>query len=270
MRALWALILWVGILLVPGGQAVPPESAQRIVITSADELRALSRQVALGDSLFGRTVSLESDLEDVGCFLPIGSALRPFEGTFEGNGHVVSGLAVDGYLPCSGLFGCVGKAGCVRGLTLRGCLIAGGRYTGALAGYCAGRTENCRVQSSRVRSLSEGEGACAGALIGALTGSVRACEAADCAVEGSGELGGLVGRLYAGSMRLCRVSSHADGRTTRSIVTAHATGAAPAPPCIRRKARRGTAFPSPRNKIQEKLIFPLDKLPQARYNILRW
>ena len=134
MRALWALILLVGVLFLPGGQAVPPESAQRIVITSADELRALSRQVSLGDSLFGHTVSLECDLEDVGYFLPIGSALHPFEGTFEGNGHVISGLTVDGYLSCSGLFGCIGKAGLVRDLRLRGCLVTGRRYTGALAG----------------------------------------------------------------------------------------------------------------------------------------
>lgn len=235
MRALWALILLVGVLLLPGGQAVPPESAQRIVITSADELRALSRQVSLGDSLFGRTVSLECDLEDVGYFLPIGSALRPFEGTFEGNGHVISGLTVDGYLPCSGLFGCIGKAGLVRGLTLSDCLVIGRRYTGALAGYCAGRMENCRVRSSRVRSLGEHAGVYAGALTGALTGPIRACEAENCAVEGEGELGSLIGRLYAGSARLCRVSGRSDGQALRSVVTARAQDTPSPPAAIRRK-----------------------------------
>lgn len=222
MRALWALILLVGVLFLPGGQAVPPESALRIVITSADELRALSRQVALGDSLFGRTVSLECDLEDVGYFPPIGSALHPFEGTFEGNGHVISDVTVDGYLPCSGLFGCIGKAGLVRGLTLRGCLVTGRRYTGALAGYCAGRIESCRVQRSRVRSLGEGDGVSAGALTGALTGPIRVCEAADCAVDGKGELGGLIGRLYAGSARLCRFEGKADGQPMRAVFSTHA------------------------------------------------
>ena len=222
MRALWALILLVGVLFFPGGQAVPPESAQRIVITSADELRALSRRVSLGDSLFGRTVTLESDLENVGYFLPIGSALHPFEGTFEGNGHVISGLTVDGYLPCSGLFGCVGKAGLVRGLSLSDSLVTGRRYTGALAGYCAGRIENCRVQSSRVHSLGEGDGVFAGALTGALTGPIRACEAAECAVEGTGELGGLIGRLYAGSARLCRFEGRTDGQPMRAVFSARA------------------------------------------------
>lgn len=207
MRALWALLLVWSILFFPGGQAARPEQASFLEVSSAEELRALSRRVALGDTLFGCTVRLTQDIEQAGYFLPIGSALHPFEGTFEGDGHVISGLTVDGYLSCSGLFGCIGRAGCVRNLTLADSLISGRRYTGAMAGLCAGRLERCTVRDTRIRCLAP-EGAkegstLTGALVGCLTGPIRGCAAADCPLEGGGVLGELVGRVYAGRVLRC-------------------------------------------------------------------
>lgn len=223
MRSVWAAILLCGVLLLPAGQAVPTRAAQCLEISCADDLRALSRRVSLGDSLFGQTVFLTQDIDGVGYFLPIGSALHPFEGTFDGGGHTLSGLTVDGYLPCSGLFGCVGRAGTVRDLTLSDCLVSGRRYTGAVAGLCAGRMERCAVQNSLVRCLDDApDYAATGALTGCLSGTLRLCEASACSVDGPGHLGGLVGRLYVGGARLCRFEGTVEGAPVRAAFSARA------------------------------------------------
>ena len=49
------------------------------------------------------------------------------------------------------------------------------------------------------------------------------------------ELGSLIGRLYAGSARLCRVSGRSDGQALRSVVTARAQDTPSPPAAIRRK-----------------------------------
>lgn len=221
MRALWALILLWGVLFLPGGEAACPQESSCLEVSSAEELRALSRRVAQGDTLFGCTVCLTQDIAQAGYLQPIGNALHPFEGTFEGQGHVISGLTVDGYLSCTGLFGCIGRAGCVRDLTLEDSLITGRRYTGALAGLCAGRMEQCAVKDVRIRCLAGEEAApgtaLTGTLAGGLTGSIRACAAWECRVEGAGVLGGLIGRAYGGSMRRCLYEGRAVSASAKSL-----------------------------------------------------
>ena len=65
------------------------------VIETEEQLRAFA--VSLGDAVTyeGLTVSLDADIDVGGAqWVPIGEGLNPFDGTFLGNGHTVSGMTM--------------------------------------------------------------------------------------------------------------------------------------------------------------------------------
>ena len=76
---------------------------------------------------------------------PIGTLNRPFKGTFDGGGHTISGLYFNNskknYV---GLFGCVGKGGTVKNVTLADSYVSGRWNVGGICGMNDGGTvENC-------------------------------------------------------------------------------------------------------------------------------
>ena len=67
-------------------------------------------------------------------FNPVGSSSRPFCGTFDGQGHIISNLRVEGE-QCVGFFGMLGDGAVVSGLHLdSSCSFSGTKYVGAVAG----------------------------------------------------------------------------------------------------------------------------------------
>ncbi len=127
-----------------------------IYIGSFSELKAVSARVAAGDSLADTTVVLTADITADSGLVPIGvDKSHPFEGHFDGNGHTISGLTVEGedYL---GLFGCV-NGGTVENITLENVSINGKNYVGGIVGrlYSYGESgkaelKNCTVSGSVV------------------------------------------------------------------------------------------------------------------------
>ena len=76
---------------------------------------------------------------------PIGNSIgNSYEGTFNGDGHTISGLYInDRTADYQGLFGYVGTGGTVKDLTVSGD-INGYKYVGGIVGYNdEGRVENC-------------------------------------------------------------------------------------------------------------------------------
>jgi hypothetical protein len=115
-----------------------------------------------------------------------------FNGSFDGGGHSISGLAVRGENNTHlGLFGSIGRGGQARNVVLRGALVRdslGGTMTGMLAGENSGAIENCAADG-----YVEIAGSYAGGLIGAnIYGVVRNCRA-DCVTSGDHGIGGLIG-----------------------------------------------------------------------------
>ncbi len=200
MRAAAGLMVAIMMVLAP----VRAWAAEELAIDSAEALRALSRRVAAGDSLAGVTVYLTRDLGPVGFMIPIGTALAPFEGRFDGRGHVIEGVVVDGGSGCEGLFGCVGRMGSVRDVTLARCLCSGVRFTGALCGVSAGPVIRCQAALCRVEGRSGAEmSSGTGGLAGCLSADMAECRAVDAWVYGQGPAGGLVGSLYVGRISDC-------------------------------------------------------------------
>lgn len=166
-------------------------------------------------------------------FIPIGSGKKPFTGSFDGKGHLISGLRVsvsgkvytmdfsstgsdDGWTgdyiigsnpgastvsPGVGLFGV--STGTVRNVTIADSTVQGGStnqaavYVGGLIGYNAGEVSCCAVNGGTVIGDMNSY---VGGLIGYQNGgSVRDCFARLSGIS-SGVHGGLVGALKTGTV----------------------------------------------------------------------
>ena len=111
-------------------------------ISSEAGLRYLQAQVAAGTTYAGEYVELTSDIALTGEWTPIGSsATLAFAGTFNGNGHTISGMTItDSTLGYVGLFGYTLNGVAIRDVNLEDVNItisdaAQSVYAGALVGY---------------------------------------------------------------------------------------------------------------------------------------
>ena len=102
-------------------------------------------------------------------WIPIGGTSKRFEGTFNGNGHVLSGMFMSS-MSNSGLFGRI-DGGCVYNLGLENIQVSGRDYLGGIAGETLGATiSNCYVTGA----ISGGDsvGGIAGSLTAKKSGQV--------------------------------------------------------------------------------------------------
>ena len=113
-----------------------------VTIKTAEDLAELSRNCTLDTWSQGKTVILENDLDLHGVdFTPIPT----FSGTFQGNGHTISGLTLTGSGNVRGLFRYIQNGATVQDLTVTGTIHPNGHQDdlGLLAGSNAGRILNC-------------------------------------------------------------------------------------------------------------------------------
>ncbi|TWH57575.1 putative repeat protein (TIGR02543 family) [Desulfitobacterium sp. LBE] len=90
-------------------------------------------------SFTGKTIKLAEDitLQGVEEWIPIGMEENPFSGTFDGDGHRISGLAIDkAGEDYQGLFG-YAKDAIIKKVTVEG-TVTGGDYVGGIIGFLAG------------------------------------------------------------------------------------------------------------------------------------
>lgn len=113
-------------------------------IKDAKDLTVLSSNVSSGISYEGETVELLTDIDmtDI-TWKPIGNSTKEFMGTFEGNGHVITGLTINTTSSNQGLFGSVNGA-TIRNVGLEASELSVGTSSGAIAGTAKNSTiENC-------------------------------------------------------------------------------------------------------------------------------
>lgn len=216
------------ILLVTAVQAWAAEEVY--LIGTYEQLTAFSALVLETEGGFTGKAYLMNDIEAEDSFRPIGDESHMFCGLFDGQGYVVRNLSVADGADFAGLFGFVGNEGVIRNLTLENVSVSGERYSGALAGYSAGRIEDCTVAGGRIIGRSEGEyGAATGGVVGLTNGTVKNCVNLDAEVYGKRYVGGIAGSLCSGSversMSTGRVTSTAQGEgLTGGIVGAVQSG----------------------------------------------
>ncbi|MBO7436310.1 MAG: InlB B-repeat-containing protein [Bacteroidaceae bacterium] len=117
------------------------------LITTPEQLDLLAKMVNGTDGYTAKNFSgthfkLGNNIEYTGDsenYTAIGSGSNPFNGTFNGDGKVVSGIRINqGGTDYHGLFGHVGSSGTVKNVILADAVITGGSNTGAVVGNNAG------------------------------------------------------------------------------------------------------------------------------------
>ena len=125
--------------LLPASAAEDPS---RIELNTAEQLCDFSHKCTLDTWSQGKTVILAADIDLSGVdFDPIPT----FGGTFEGGGHIISGLSMTQDGSRQGLFRTVQESASVRDLRVSGQITPGGSASmaGGIAGQNFGTLQNC-------------------------------------------------------------------------------------------------------------------------------
>ena len=204
-------------------------------ISTEESLRAFAAAVKADDgngtyAHAGVTLYLAGDIALTGTWTPVGSTATYvgdfFAGTFDGCGHTISGLNVQGSTVNQGLFAAINKA-TIRNLNVSGTVSCGTKnYIGGIVGKVqAGTIENCsfsgsvtggytggiagglngnNVTISGCANLAAVTGTTAGGILGYWknTAAIRDCYNTG-SVIGSAKAGGIVGQLNKGTIENC-------------------------------------------------------------------
>ena len=204
-------------------------------ISTEESLRAFAAAVKADDgngtyAHAGVTLYLAGDIALTGTWTPVGSTATYvgdfFAGTFDGCGHTISGLNVQGSKVNQGLFAAINKA-TIRNLNVSGTVSCGTKnYIGGIVGKVqAGTIENCSFSGSVTGGYTGGiagglnsnnvtisgcvnaadvTGTTAGGILGywKTTAAIQNCYNTG-SVTGSAKAGGIVGQLNKGTIENC-------------------------------------------------------------------
>ena len=204
-------------------------------ISTEESLRAFAAAVKADDgngtyAHAGVTLYLAGDIALTGTWAPVGSTATYvgdfFAGTFDGCGHTISGLNVQGSTVNQGLFAAINKA-TIRNLNVSGTVSCGTKnYVGGIVGKVqAGTIENCSFSGSVTGGYTGGiagglnsnnvtisgcvnaadvAGTTAGGILGywKTTAAIQNCYNTG-SVTGSAKAGGIVGQLNKGTIENC-------------------------------------------------------------------
>ena len=208
-------------------------SLETYEINCAQHLNDLASHVNGGNTCAGLTFKMIADIDFEPAtawddftsiednFVRIGQNGAPFQGTFDGDGHTISGIRNGNYLSCSnGLFGLVGSGGTIRNVTLANARIIGLQSIGGIVGWNEGGTvENCHAAHNVVIRVISANAGCCGGIVGEnteklynlshgappsiVTGCTSAAVISKTDVAGCADFGGIVGKNGEG----CTVSN---------------------------------------------------------------
>lgn len=182
------LLAAVLLLSLAAPAALAAGSADVVYLRTAEDLAELSKNCTLDSWSQGKTVYLEADIDLTGTdFVPIPT----FGGTFEGQGHTISGLSLTGSGNVRGLFRYIQPSGVVRDLSVEGWIDPTDRKNtlGGIAGSNQGLLSNCSFHGT-VRGADY-----IGGLVGTneSTGQIINCTFSG-AVTGEHYVGGIAGQ----------------------------------------------------------------------------
>jgi len=175
-----------------------------IYISSKSELVEFAKSCSLDSWSRGKTVLLDADIELGGeAFEPIPS----FSGIFDGQGHTISGLNIEGAYSPAGLFSEIRVEGVVKNLTVIGTIVPSGDKgkVGGIVGDNAGSVESCRFVGTVIGKSDVG--GIAG--INRLEGTLKECYT-EGEIIGESRTGGITGSnegLISGSENAARVNT---------------------------------------------------------------
>ena len=176
-------------------------------IATAEELREFAKLVNAGKTDADAVLTDDIDLSNQ-LWYPIGTNSR-YRGTFDGNGHTISGLYIDSSSANNqGLFGYV--SGTVKDLGVSGSVSGPdsgtGNRVGGVVGYNSGTVKNC-YNTGSVSVPDSGTGNSVGGVVGYNSGTVKNCYntgkvSGPDSVSGN-SVGGVVGHNEGGRVENC-------------------------------------------------------------------
>jgi len=209
-------------------------SATEFVIASNADLWGLATLVNAGTDLFqNNTVTLVRDVTvnsgkvvvsndgmavadyawsgDTTNWPKIGvSATNNFNGTFDGDGNVISGVYANYSNPQanhSGFFGYIGTSSCIKNFTLKNSLIDADYNTGGVVGVCKGSLENIYVDLDTYIKMQDAGDYQGAGFIGIVDNPGRSITVRNCWFNGTVanngfRTGGFIARVYKGTVTM--------------------------------------------------------------------
>ena len=188
------------------------QSGKTYSVSSAEELKRLSEITNNGGNTTGVKVILTNyiDMSSVSDY----KAIKDFRGTFDGNGHTITGLK-------DALFGITNNA-TISNVKLNRSNVSSVDQlgTGILANRVYGTTiSNVEVSNSTVSAtstvVSASNGQRVGGLVGISDGKISNCSVKNSTVNGLSKVGGLVGQIGTCDVDNCSVSGTTVSGKTR-------------------------------------------------------
>ncbi|SFW26367.1 Leucine rich repeat-containing protein [Prevotellaceae bacterium HUN156] len=173
-------------------------------ITSLQDLKDFRDAVNSGNKYKGSnnkmvTLTADLDLSSIDNWTPIGTSVHPFDGVFNGGGHVIKNLNVSGSSNNNGLFGYATKA-TIYNMHLLNPTVSGPDYVGTVVGYVDGDshitdilvTSNCDGNDGYTAKATDGS-------VGGIVGRANNATIERCLfngwVKGTGWTGGIIGNV---------------------------------------------------------------------------
>lgn len=166
--------------------------AEPYEVETAEQLDAVRDYL---DAHYIQTADIDlgvSPWNDASGWEPIGGNGNAFTGTFDGQGHTISGLTINRSTDYIGLFGYTNTGAIIRNLGLIDVSIRGRNTVGGLVGYLLdGTVSNSYVKGKVNQNTNSGNDI--GGLVGSSTGTITDSYV-NVIVGGSSHVGGLAGR----------------------------------------------------------------------------
>ena len=148
---------------------------------------------------------------------PIGDKRYRYTGTFDGNGHTVSGLYINNSSEYQGLFGHLDEGGTIQNLGVINSYIRADSDTGSIVGYVCGSSEN-RAKITGCFSAATVITTGSSSYAGGIAGDARYTNIENCyntgSVHGNGtysSTGGVAGEAYSASITNCYNTGSVNG-----------------------------------------------------------
>ena len=207
-----ALIMAASLITV----SVSAEETTDFSIGTLAELQAFADSAKNGETFEGQTVALTADI-DLGGESNPWTPISTFKGTFDGNGHVVSGLYIASGSTV-GFFGAV-NGGTIKNLVVRGSVTGSSDVAGVVGNLTAGQVINCGNEAT------VSGGANVGGVVGVVNGAstVTGCYNKGAVGGTTGYIGGVTGQHWrAGTVQNCyNVGTVTGPATVGGVVGGH-------------------------------------------------
>lgn len=165
----------------------------------------LTADIVVNENVLKKDGSLNGDGSNLRKWTPIGSLIKgiPFQGTFDGQGHKISGLYFNDGASAVGLFGFAVQGASIKNVGVVDSYIRGESNVGMIVGQIAGEVNISNVYTKGAVEVSRYQvGGIVGYITGVLTIENSYNEASVTGPYSNSYAGGLVGFLYTGRLSI--------------------------------------------------------------------